>query len=119
MSITRLQQARQMYAMGQRVAKTLDGSRPGYGGADMGDQGTGGYQGGEKGGYGDASPSNDGPSNDGPDNNGNNKGGGADPMPSTPVTETFPSDVKIVDTIFHHKPGSLKYRLISVCKINI
>jgi len=29
-SITRLQQARQMYAMGQRVAKTLDGSRPGY-----------------------------------------------------------------------------------------
>jgi len=37
MSITRLQQARQMYAMGQRVAKTLDGSRPGYGGgADMG-----------------------------------------------------------------------------------
>jgi len=30
MSITRLQQARQMYAMGQRVAKTLDGSRPGY-----------------------------------------------------------------------------------------
>ena len=30
MSITNLQQARQMYAMGQRVAKTLDGSRPGY-----------------------------------------------------------------------------------------
>jgi hypothetical protein len=30
MSITRLQQARQMYAMGQRVAKTMDGSRPGY-----------------------------------------------------------------------------------------
>jgi hypothetical protein len=30
MSITRLQQARQMYALGQRVAKTLDGSRPGY-----------------------------------------------------------------------------------------
>ena len=39
MSITRLQQARQMYAMGQRVAKTLDGSRPGY-------RGPGGYQGG-------------------------------------------------------------------------
>ena len=35
MSITRLQQARQMYAMGQRVAKTLDGSRPGYRGSDM------------------------------------------------------------------------------------
>jgi hypothetical protein len=36
MSITRLQQARQMYALGQRVAKTLDGSRPGY-------RGEGGY----------------------------------------------------------------------------
>ena len=30
MAITNLQQARQMYALGQRVAKTLDGSRPGY-----------------------------------------------------------------------------------------
>jgi len=39
MSITRLQQARQMYATGQRVAKTLDGSRPGY-------RGDGAYQGG-------------------------------------------------------------------------
>jgi hypothetical protein len=39
MSITRLQQARQMYALGQRVAKTMDGSRPGY-------RGEGGYQGG-------------------------------------------------------------------------
>jgi len=46
-SITRLQQARQMYAMGQRVAKTLDGSRPGYRGSDYGDEarGTGGYSG--------------------------------------------------------------------------
>ena len=35
MSIKRLQQARQMYATGQRVAKTLDGSRPGYRGSDM------------------------------------------------------------------------------------
>jgi len=63
MSITRLQQARQMYAMGQRVAKTLDGSRPGYGGgADMGTKSgtsrsantglSGGYQGGPKGGTG-------------------------------------------------------------------
>jgi len=45
MSITRLQQARQMYAMGQRVAKTLDGSRPGYRGSDYGDEarGTGAY----------------------------------------------------------------------------
>ena len=40
MSITRLQQARQMYAMGQRVAKTLDGSRPGYRGSDMASVGT-------------------------------------------------------------------------------
>ncbi len=49
MSITRLQQARQMYAMGQRVAKTLDGSRPGYRGSDYGDQarGTGAYSGGD------------------------------------------------------------------------
>ena len=38
MSITRLQQARQMYAQGQRVAKSLDGSRPGYRGSDWGDQ---------------------------------------------------------------------------------
>ncbi len=40
MSITRLQQARQMYATGQRVAKTLDGSRPGYRGSDMATVGT-------------------------------------------------------------------------------
>ncbi len=48
MSITRLQQARQMYAMGQRVAKTMDGSRPGYGGPqDRGDEaaGRGAYSG--------------------------------------------------------------------------
>ena len=38
MAITNLQQARQMYALGQRVAKTMDGSRPGY-------RGPGGYQG--------------------------------------------------------------------------
>ena len=53
MSITRLQQARQMYAMGQRVAKTMDGSRPGYGGPqDRGDEakGTGAYGGGNGGG---------------------------------------------------------------------
>ena len=54
MSITRLQQARQMYAMGQRVAKTLDGSRPGYRGSDYGDEarGTGAYGGGDGGGDG-------------------------------------------------------------------
>ena len=47
MSITRLQQARQLYAMGQRVAKTMDGSRPGYRGDDAyGDRsGTGGKSG--------------------------------------------------------------------------
>ena len=42
MAITRLQQARQMYAAGQLVSKTLDGSRPGY-------RGEGGYQGGPPG----------------------------------------------------------------------
>ena len=48
MAITRLQQARQMYAMGQRVAKTMDGSRPGYRGSDYGEEarGTGAYGGG-------------------------------------------------------------------------
>ena len=39
MAITRLQQARQLYAVGQLVSKTLDGSRPGY-------RGEGGYRGG-------------------------------------------------------------------------
>ena len=40
-----------MYAQGQRVAKTLDGSRPGYRGSDYGDQarGTGAYSGGPPG----------------------------------------------------------------------
>ena len=40
---------RMMYALGQRVAKTLDGSRPGYRGSDYGDQarGTGAYSGGD------------------------------------------------------------------------
>jgi len=42
MAITNLQQARQMYAAGQLVSKTLDGSRPGY-------RGEGGYQGGPPG----------------------------------------------------------------------
>ena len=40
MSITRLQQARQMYALGQLVSKTMDGSRPGYRG-DAAGHGTG------------------------------------------------------------------------------
>ena len=47
MSITRLQQARQLYAVGQLVSKTLDGSRPGYRGDDAygGGSGTGGNSG--------------------------------------------------------------------------
>ena len=71
MAITNLQQARQMYAMGQRVAKTFDGSRPGYGGgADMGTvadssgsvgPGLGGYQGGGDGKGGKAGGPGDGP----------------------------------------------------------
>ena len=39
MAITRLQQARQLYAVGQLVSKTLDGSRPGYRGSDFGGPG--------------------------------------------------------------------------------
>jgi hypothetical protein len=48
---------RLMYAQGQRVAKTLDGSRPGYRGSDYGDQarGTGAYSGGPPGNSGDQS----------------------------------------------------------------
>jgi len=52
MSITRLQQARQMYAMGQRVAKAFggvmnsDGRRQYGGGSDAGASGGYGYQGG-------------------------------------------------------------------------
>jgi len=69
-SITRLQQARQMYALGQRVAKTMDGSRPGYGGgADMGSSGSGGYQGGAMGGYGSGGGK-------GSSSNGSTSGGG-------------------------------------------
>jgi hypothetical protein len=52
MSILKLMRDRQMYKYGQRVAKTLDGSRPGYRGSDYGDQakGTGAYSGGTTGG---------------------------------------------------------------------
>jgi len=85
MSITRLQQARQMYAMGQRVSRAFggvmgdDGRRQYGGGSDMGADGGYGYQGGSTNtegvagtgpaseGYGGST--NDGPSNDGPDNN--------------------------------------------------
>ena len=79
MSITRLQQARQMYAMGQRVAKTLDGSRPGYRGSDYGDEarGTGAYSGG------DSSPA-----------AGGTQGGKTnDDGPSTPTRTTLPGNI--------------------------
>jgi hypothetical protein len=57
MAITNLQQARQMYALGQLVSKTMDGSRPGYRGSDYGDQaaGRGAYSGGPPGNTGDQS----------------------------------------------------------------
>ena len=58
MSILKLMRDRQMYKYGQRVAKSLDGSRPGYGGPqDRGDQarGTGAYDGGPPGNSGDQS----------------------------------------------------------------
>ena len=47
MAITNLQQARQLYAVGQLVSKTLDGSRPGYRGDDAygGKSGTNGKSG--------------------------------------------------------------------------
>ena len=85
MSITRLQQARQMYAMGQRVSRAFggvmgdDGRRQYGGGSDMGQvstynsstgtgfkagPGTGGYQGGTQGGMGDADR--DGPTDQNP-----------------------------------------------------
>ena len=75
MSITRLQQARQMYAMGQRVAKTLDGSRPGY-------RGDGGYQGGS-GAPGSAESSGGGKGGSGNNNGSGGNGGGNTPNPHT------------------------------------
>jgi hypothetical protein len=59
MSITRLQQARQMYALGQLVSKTMDGSRPGYRG-DAAGRGTGDP--GESDGPGAGGGNNEGPS---------------------------------------------------------
>ena len=60
MAITRLQQARQMYALGQRVAKTMDGSRPGYRGSDLGGSSYDPYGGA-------GNPGNDNKSNDRPE----------------------------------------------------
>jgi hypothetical protein len=58
MSILKLMRDRQMYKYGQRVAKTLDGSRPGYRGSDYGDQaaGRGAYSGNAASTGGDNSP---------------------------------------------------------------
>jgi hypothetical protein len=94
MSITRLRQARQMYAQGQRVAKTLDGSRPGYAGPAGGASALGNYGGDSSGGTSANEMSGAGPSNDGPSYH----GGGADPISTTPVTETFPTKIQVVDT---------------------
>jgi len=84
MSITRLQQARQMYAMGQRVAKTLDGSRPGYRGDDAArsSEGTSG---------GRASPGAGAGFGDGPE-----RGGGAPAGNSPPgdVISNNPDDIR-------------------------
>jgi len=66
MSITRLQQVRQTYAMGQRVAKTLDGSRPGYAGPAGGASALGNYGGNSSGGTSANEMSGAGPSNDSP-----------------------------------------------------
>ena len=91
MSITRLQQARQMYAMGQRVAKAFggvmgsDGRRQYGGGSDMGASGGYGYQGGStnKAGKAGTGPASSGNSFSGGD------GGGGDPggykSPSNPT----------------------------------
>ena len=82
MSITRLQQARQMYAMGQRVGRAfggvmgMDGRRQYGGGSDAGKDGGYGYQGGgtNTAGVAGTGPASEGygggntPSNDGPDN---------------------------------------------------
>ena len=82
MSITRLQQARQMYAMGQRVSRAfggvmgMDGRRQYGGGSDAGKDGGYGYQGGgtNTAGVAGTGPASEGygggntPSNDGPDN---------------------------------------------------
>ena len=59
MSITRLQQARQMYALGQLVSKTMDGSRPGYAGPAGGQSSGGNYGGGGSGPASPPSPSGD------------------------------------------------------------
>ena len=99
MSITRLQQARQMYAMGQRVAKAFggvmnfDGRRQYGGGSDAGKDGGYGYQGGGTNTAGDKGPASAGygggstPSNDGPDNSPNIHGGPTYSPPTTNIVD--------------------------------
>ena len=101
MSITRLQQARQMYAMGQRVAKAFggvmgfDGRRQYGGGSDMGASGGYGYQGGgtNKAGTKGTGPASSGysggntPSNDGPDNSPNIHTGPTYSPPTTNIVD--------------------------------
>ena len=87
MSITRLQQARQMYAMGQRVAKTLDGSRPGYAGPAGGASALGSYGGDSSGGKSANEMSGAGPSNDGPDNSPNIHTGPTYSPPTTNIVD--------------------------------
>ena len=105
MSITRLQQARQMYAMGQRVGFKGGGADMGKTGSSKGSSGPAGgaSSGGNYGGNTNTGSSNNtksgnggNPNNDGPSNY---HGGGADRIPTTPVTPTLPSNVRTVDTI--------------------
>ena len=91
MSILKLMRDRQMYKYGQRVAKTLDGSRPGYRGSDYGDQakGTGAYSGGTTGGANFNASNTGGPADDKSSNlqtyNHNIATGQADKNPYGPV----------------------------------
>jgi len=101
MSITRLQQARQMYAMGQRVAKAFggvmgfDGRRQYGGGSDMGASGGYGYQGGgtNKAGTKGTGPASSGysggntPSNDSPNNSPNIHTGPTYSPPTTNIVD--------------------------------
>ena len=101
MSITRLQQARQMYAMGQRVGRAFggvmgsDGRRQYGGGSDMGASGGYGYQGGgtNKAGTKGTGPASSGysggntPSNDGPDNSPNIHTGPTYSPPTTNIVD--------------------------------
>ena len=92
MSITRLQQARQMYAMGQRVGRAFggvmgsDGRRQYGGGSDMGASGGYGYQGGSTNKAGKAGT---GPGSAESSGGGKGNGGGGDP----PVTSANIDDI--------------------------